>query len=675
MAKKIPYKISIHGHTRVDDYYWLNQRDSEAVRTHLDAENEYTRKMMAHTLDLQDKLFTEIKNRKNHDDQSVPYFSNAYYYYTRQLADYEYKVYCRKKESLDATEEILIDGNELAEGHAFWKLGGQSVSPDNKFLAYGVDSLSRRNYTIYFKNLETGETLQEEIPMTSGRPVWANDSQTVFYVNRDGITLRNCAIYRHRLGTPASQDVEVFYETDETFSVNFYKTKASDYLLIVSHSTLSTESQFLDANQPEGKFTLIQKRERGLEYDVNYINGYFYIRTNLKAKNFRIMRTPIGKTGMAHWEEVIPGKKDVFIQSFDLFKDYLVLEERREGLIHIHVIPWLGEEYYIDFDEEVYSAGYSTHREHNTDTLRLIYTSMTTPYTTYDFNMKTRERKFIKQQQVSGDFDPNNYLTRREFATAKDGTKIPMSLVYRKGLVKDGNNPTLILGYGSYGEPVEPTFSVSRLSLLDRGFVFAIAHIRGGQFHGRMWYEEGKLLKKKNTFNDFIACSEHLVKNKYTNPQKLFAMGGSAGGLLMGVVANKRPDLYKGIIAAVPFVDVVSTMLDDSIPLTTSEFDEWGDPRDKQYYDYILSYSPYDQVKAQNYPAMLVTTGFHDSQVQYWEPVKWVAKLRAMKTDKNPLLLQVFMDSGHFGASGRYQYIQEIVQEFAFIFDQLGITD
>lgn len=675
MAKKIPHKISIHGHTRVDDYFWLNQRDSEAVKAHLDAENEHTRKMMAHTRELQDKLFDEIKTRKDHDDQSVPYFSNGYYYYTRQLADYEYKVYCRKKETLEAPEEIMLDGNLLAEGHTFWELDGRAVSPDNRFVAFGVDTVSRRNYTIHFKNLKTGDILPEEIPMTSGRPVWANDSKTVFYVKRDEVTLRNCSIYRHQLGSPVSDDVQVYYEADETFSVNCIKTKASDYLLIVSHSTVSTEFRFLDANQPEGQFTLIQKRERGLEYDVNYINGYFYIRTNLKAKNFRIMRAPVGQSSKIHWKEVVAEKKDAFIQSFDLFKDYLVLEERRQGLIHIHVFPWKGEEYYIDFEEEVYSAGYSTHREHNTDTLRLIYTSMTAPYTTYDFNMKTRERKFMKQQQVSGDFDPNNYLTRREFATAKDGTKIPMSLVYKKGFVKDGNNPTLILGYGSYGEPVEPTFSVSRLSLLDRGFVFAIAHIRGGQFHGRMWYEEGKLLKKKNTFNDFIACSEYLIKNKYTNPQKLFAMGGSAGGLLMGVVANKRPDLYKGIIAAVPFVDVVSTMLDDSIPLTTSEFDEWGDPRDKQYYDYILSYSPYDQVKAQNYPAMLVTTGYHDSQVQYWEPVKWVAKLRAMKTDQNPLLLQVFMDSGHFGASGRYQYIREIVQEYAFIFDQLGITN
>ena len=675
MVKKIPHKLSIHGHTRIDHYYWMNQREDSAVLDHLKAENERTNQLMSHTRILQDKLFDEIKNRKKHSDQSVPYLAHDYYYYTREIPGHEYKWYCRKKDVPDAEEEILLDVNKLAKGHAFYEIGERSVSPDNQILAFGVDTVSRRNYTIRFKKTETGRFLHEEIPMTTGKAVWANDNQTVFYVQRDEVTLRNCRIRKHRLGTPVTDDEEVYFEADETFSVNIYKTKTSDFLLIASHSTVSTEFRFLDANHPDGKFTLVQTRVRGLEYQVNYRNGYFYIRTNLKARNFRIMRTPVSKPGKAHWEEVIPERPNVLIQSFDLFKDYLVVEERREGLIHLHVVPREGEEYDIDFDEEVYTAGYSTHREYDTDTLRLIYTSMTTPYTTYDFNLKTRERKLLKQQMVTGDFDPARYITKREYATAKDGTRIPISLVYRKGLVKDGNNPALMLGYGSYGDTTDPTFSMSRLSLLDRGFVFAIAHIRGGQFHGRMWYEEGKLLKKKNTFTDFIACTEHLIRQNYTCSSKMFAMGGSAGGLLMGAIANLRPDLYKGIIAAVPFVDVVSTMLDDSIPLTTGEFDEWGDPKDKQYYDYILSYSPYDQVKAQNYPAMLVTTGLHDSQVQYWEPVKWVAKLRAMKTDCNPLLLKIFMDFGHFGASGRFEYIKETALEYAFMFDLLGIRE
>ncbi len=673
MAKKIPHELTVHGHTRVDNYYWLNQREDSAVLDYLNAENAYTEKVMAHTAALQEKLYEEIKDRIKQDDESVPFLSNGYYYYTRTVPETEYHLLCRKKGSTESDEEILLDVNQLAKGHPFYAIGGSSVSTNNQILAYGADTVSRRNYTVYFKNLETGELLADEIPMTTGHVVWANDNKTVFYTLRDEETLRSIKIMKHVLGTPIEDDQEVFYEDDETFGVGIFKTKGYDYLMIVSFSTLTTEYQFLDANKPEGNFTVLQPRTRGLEYSANYYNGYFYIRTNLDAQNFRLMKTPVQKPGKDNWIEVIPEREDVFIEGFDLFKNYMVVQERKEGLSLLRVMPWKGDEHYISFDEEVYSAWISTNKEYDTNMLRFGYSSLTTPSSVFDYNMDSREKKLMKRQPVIGDFDPANYEAKREYAIADDGTKIPMSIVYHKGLKKDGNNPAMIYGYGSYGNTIDPTFSSSRLSLLDRGFVYAIAHIRGGQINGRKWYDNGKLLKKRNTFTDFIACSEHLIDSKYTNSDKLFAKGGSAGGLLMGAVVNMRPDLYKGIIAAVPFVDVVTTMLDESIPLTTGEFDEWGNPKEKEYYDYILSYSPYDQVEAKDYPAMLVTTGLHDSQVQYWEPTKWVAKLRDLKTDDNPLLLKINMDYGHGGASGRFEWIRELALEDAFIFDQLGI--
>ncbi|MGM0505056.1 MAG: S9 family peptidase, partial [Bacteroidota bacterium] len=483
-------------------------------------------------------------------------------------------------------------------------------------------------------------------------------------------------IFKHMLGNEFTSDEEIYYEEDETFSTNIYKSKSQQYLIIASSSTLSNEYRYLDANTPGGEFKIIQPRERGLEYSIAHLGDYFYIRTNLDAQNFRLMRTPVDKTAKENWEEVIAHREDVFLNRIEIFKNFLVLQEREQGLNNIRIINWkTKDEHYVNFDEEVYMAYVSTNPELETNILRFGYTSLTTPRSTYDYNMETRERELKKQQEVLGDFDPSNYETKRLWATADDGTEIPMSVVYRKGIKLDGNNPTLLYGYGSYGATMDPYFSSIRLSLLDRGFVYATAHVRGSQYLGRKWYEDGKLLKKINTFTDFNDCAEYLIEQNYTNPDKLFAMGGSAGGLLMGAIVNLQPELYKGVIAAVPFVDVVTTMLDESIPLTTSEFDEWGNPKVKEYYEYMLSYSPYDQVKAQDYPAMLVTTGLHDSQVQYWEPAKWVAKLRDKKTDDNVLLLHTNMKAGHGGASGRFETLRETAMEYAFIFQQLDIKE
>ncbi len=675
MAKKVPKELTVHGDTRIDNYYWLNDRDNPEVIAYLEAENAYTDKVMKHTEALQDELYEEIRSKIKEEDKSVPYKKNGYYYYTRTEADKEYYLVCRKKGSLDAEEEVMLDVNQMAEGYEYYAIGGTSVSRDNKILAFGVDTLSRRKYTIYFKNLETGEILEDAIPLTTGSTVWANDNKTVYYVLKDDVTLRSMKIMKHVLGTPVENDEVVFYEDDETFSVFVFKTKSEDFLIIGSESTLTSEYRYLDANNPEGEFQIIQPRERGLEYSVDHAGDYFYIRTNLDAQNFRLMRTSVNATTKENWEEVIPHRDEVYFADFDVFNDYLVVTEREEGIIRLRVMPWKGEEYYIGFDEEVYTVRSNVNLDFDTDIFRFSYTSMTTPNSIFDYNMKTKKRVLLKEEEVLGGYDKSQYETKRIYATAMDGTKIPISMVYKKPLKKDGNNPALLYGYGSYGITNNPSFSVARLPLLDRGFVYAIAHIRGGQINGRQWYEEGKLLNKMNTFTDFNDCAQFLIDYGYTNPDKLFAMGGSAGGLLMGACINLRPDLYKGVIAAVPFVDVVTTMLDESIPLTTSEFDEWGNPRNEKYYYYMKSYSPYDNVEAKDYPALLVTTGLHDSQVQYWEPAKWVAKLRDMKTDDNPLIFHINMDYGHGGASGRFEWIKETALEYAFIFDQLGIKD
>lgn len=675
-AKKVPKELVTHGHLRIDNYYWLNERDNQEVVDYLETENNYISEVMNHTEPLQEKLYEEIRSKIKEADESVPYLENGYYYYTRTVEGGEYYFQCRKKGSLDAPEEIMLDVNKKADGYAYFAVGSGAVSPDNKILAYAVDTVSRRNYSIYFKNLETGEIMPDIIPMSTGNVVWSNDNKTVFYVVRNETTLRSERIMKHTLGTPVSDDVEVFFEDDDTFSVSISKTKSGQYLMIVSNSTLTNEFRYLDANNPTGHFEVFQPRIRGLEYSVNHAGDYFYIRTNLDATNFRLMRTPLEKTGVENWQEVIPHRSNVFLTGFDLFKDFLVVQEKMDGLNHLRIMPWQGaSEHYISFEEEVYTVGMNMNRVFDADLFRFSYASLTTPTSTFDYNMKSRERIILKQDEILGGFNASEYETKRDYATASDGTKIPLSIVYRKGFVKDGSRPALLFGYGSYGFTMEPSFRMNILPLLDRGFMYAIAHIRGEQFYGRQWYEDGKMLKKKNTFTDFNAAAEHLINEKYTSADKLFAKGGSAGGLLMGAVVNLRPDLYKGIIANVPFVDVVTTMLDESIPLTTSEFDEWGNPKEEEYYYYMLSYSPYDNVEPKKYPAILVTTGFHDSQVQYWEPAKWVAKLRDMKTDDNLLLFQTQMDFGHGGASGRFQWIKDLALEYAFIFDQLGISE
>lgn len=672
-AEKIKKELTLHQHTRIDNYYWLNQRDNPQVIAYLQAENDYLKAVLKHTEALQEKIFNEIIGRIKKDDSSVPYKTNGYYYYSRYEKGKEYPLYCRRKESMENPEEIMLDVNAMAKGHNYFHVTGLSVSPDNTMLAYGVDTVSRRKYTIQFKNLVTGEIIPGKIPNTSGRAVWANDNKTLFYTTKDK-TLRPFKIFKHILGTPVSDDKEIYHEADETFSTVLFKSKSKKYIIMYSVHTLSTECRYLDADNPGGEFKIFQPRQRDNLYYIEHYKDKFYIRTNLEAKNFKLMETPVNKTTKENWRDVIPHRNDVLLERFEIFKDFLVVQERKNALTHLRVITLENkEEHYIDFAEEVYDAYISINPEFDTPLFRFEYTSLTTPRSHFDYNMKDKTRKLLKQDEVVGDFDPQDYKTERLFASAADSTKIPISLVYKKGLKKDGNNPLLLYGYGSYGYSMDPSFRSYRLSLLDRGIAFAIAHVRGGQEMGRYWYEEGKLLKKKNTFTDFIACAEHLIAEKFTNPKKLFAAGGSAGGLLMGAIVNMRPDLFKGIIADVPFVDVITTMLDDSIPLTTSEFDEWGNPREKKYYDYMLSYSPYDNVKAQDYPAMLVTAGLHDSQVQYFEPAKWVAKLRDLKTDNNLLLLHTNMEAGHSGVSGRFRRYKETALEYAFILDQLGI--
>ncbi len=674
VAEIIPKELTIHGDTRVDNYYWLNQRENPKVIEYLEAENAYKDAVMKHTEPLQKKLYDEIIGRIKQTDMSVPYKDNGYYYYTRYEEGGEYPIYCRKKETLEADEEILLNVNEMAKGYDYYSVAGHSVSTNNKLIAFGVDTVSRRKYTIYFKDLTTGELLPDQIPVTSGGATWANDNKTVFYAHKDEETLRSYKIMRHVLGTDVSADKEIYEEKDVTFSTYVGKTKSKKFLIIASSQTLSDEYRFLDANNPMGQFKIIQPRERGLEYSVDHYKDKFYIRTNYNAKNFRLMETSIDKTTKENWKEVIPHRDDVLLGGFEIFKDFLVVSERIKGLPNIRVIKWEDRsEHYLDFGEETYSAYISANPEFDTDLLRYSYTSFTTPGSVFDYNMNTRERELLKQQEVLGDFESTNYHAERHYSTARDGTKVPISLVYRKGLEKNGDNPLLLYGYGSYGSTGSASFRSDRLSLLDRGFVYALAHIRGGSEMGRYWYEEGKLLNKKNTFTDFIDCAEYLIAEKFTNQDRLFAMGGSAGGLLMGAVLNMRPDLFKGIIAGVPWVDVITTMLDESIPLTTSEFDEWGNPKNEEYYWYMLSYSPYDNVEAKDYPAMLVTTGLQDSQVQYFEPAKWVAKLRALKTDDNILLLHTNMGAGHGGVSGRFRRYEETAMEYAFMLDLIGI--
>jgi oligopeptidase B len=670
-----PHQLEAHGDVRVDNYYWLRERGTPEVTAYLEAENAYTDEIMGETKDLEDELYEEIKGRIKQTDESVPYFLDGYYYYTRTEDGKSYPFYCRRPGTMDAPEELMLDVNALAEGHDHMRVRGVAVSPNNELLSYATDSVGRRIYTLRFKNLAAGEILPDEIPEVTGSVAWANDNRTVFYGRQDLETLRSYQIYRHVLGTDPARDVLVFQEDDPEFSCYVWKTKSKAYIIIGSYQTLSSEMRYLDADQPDGDPVVFLPREADHEYSIDHHGDHFYIRTNWEAENFRLMSAPVGATPKDQWTEVIPHRDDVLLEGIEVFDRYLVVEERMNGLTQIRVRPLDGgEEHYLDFGEPAYVAWPSNNEQYDTSTLRYVYMSMTTPKTVYDYDMSTREKTLLKQDEVLGGFDSANYVTDRLYATARDGERVPISIVYRKGLRRDGASPLLLYGYGSYGYSMDAYFSAERISLLDRGFVYAIAHVRGGQEMGRRWYEDGKLLHKKNTFTDFIDCAEYLVTEGYTRPEHLYAMGGSAGGLLMGAVANMRPDLFDGIVAHVPWVDVVTTMLDPDIPLTTSEYDEWGDPNDEEYYRYMLSYSPIDNVTAQGYPNMLVTTGLHDSQVQYWEAAKWVAKLRAMKTDDNLLLLRCHMDAGHSGGSGRYRSYRETAFDYAFLLRLAGTT-
>lgn len=675
-AEKNPVVLEKHGDLRTDDYFWLRERDNPEVLHYLTEENEYNKKMTAHTAELQENLFQEMKGRIQEDDSSVPYKLNGYWYITRYEKGKDYPIYSRKKDTLEAPEEILFDVNEMAKGHDYYRLGGLNVSPDNKLIAFAVDTVSRRKYTIQVKNLETGEIMPVKIKTTTGSSTWASDNRTLFYARKDEETLRSDKIYRHRLGTDPDQDELVYFEEDETFHTYVYKSKSDQYLIIGSSSTLTSEYRILEADRPFEPFRVVQPRIRGVEYSIAHYEDHFYILTNKdEAKNFKLMKTPVTAMDSDNWVDVIPHSEDVLLEDIDLFKEYLVVSERTNGLNKIKIMRWDGaDSYFLPFESETYTAYTGTNPDFNTEILRYTFNSMTTPTQVVDFNMRTREKEIKKEQIVLGDFKKENYESERIWATARDGVKVPMTLVHKKGLKKDGSNPVLQYAYGSYGSTIDPYFSSVRLSLLDRGFIFVLAHVRGGEYLGRRWYEEGKLLKKRNTFTDFIDCSSHLIQEKYTAPEHLYASGGSAGGLLMGAIANMAPQLYKGIIASVPFVDVLTTMLDETIPLTTGEYDEWGNPNDPQYYKYMKSYSPYDNVTQQEYPNLLVTTGLHDSQVQYWEPAKWVAKLRALKTDRNKLLFHTNMEAGHGGASGRFEALREVAEEYAFLLDLEGIS-
>jgi len=676
LARIIPKTLEKFGDIRTDNYFWLNDRENPEVIDYLNKENDYYNASTSGSKKFQTQLFDEMKSRIKEDDQSVPYLYNGYYYITRFETGNDYPIYSRKKGSLEAKEEIMFNCNEMAKGQKYFQLSGLSISTDNKFATFALDVIGRRIYTLHVKNLVTGEILSDKIENATGNSTWANDNKTIFYTQQDEKTLRSDKVFKHKLGTDAKIDELVYFEKDDTFNVSVAKEKSKKYIVIGSSSTLTTEYRTILADLPDSEFAIFQKRVRGLEYSISHFGDSFYIVTNKdKATNFKLMKTPETDTAMENWKDLIPHSKDVLIEDIDIFKEYLVVSERSNGLSKIKIIPWSGKgEYYLPFESETYTAYTSTNVDFDTEILRYGYQSMATPASVIDFNMRTQAKEIKKEQEVlGGKFDKNNYTEERIWATVKDGTKVPISMVYRKGIKKDSSNPLLLYAYGSYGISMDPYFSSTRLSLLDRGFVYAIAHIRGGEDLGRQWYEDGKLLKKKNTFTDFIDCSKFVIEQKYTSTEHLYAEGGSAGGLLMGAVANMAPELYNGIIAQVPFVDVISTMLDDTIPLTTGEYDEWGNPNVKKYYKYMKSYSPYDNVSAQAYPNMYISTGLHDSQVQYWEPAKWVAKLRVIKTNDKQLFLDTNMDAGHGGASGRFEALKELAKEFSFLLDLEGI--
>ena len=683
IAKKIEKKLEIHNDVRIDNYYWLNQRENPEVISYLDEENNYKKTKLNSTEKFQKNLFQEMKSRIKEDDNSVPYFLNDYWYVTKYEKSKEYPIYTRKYMNLDAEEEILLDVNALAKDYDYYQISGISISPDNKKMAFGIDTLSRRIYTINVKNLDTGEMYPDKIDGVNSYTAWAADSKTMFYTGKDQQTLRSDKIFRHNLGENQDDDELIYDEKDETFSTFVYPSKSREYIMIGSSSTMSTEYRFLSSKTPLDTFKIIQKRERGLEYSPSHVGNMFYISTNMNGStNFKLVRTPISSPEKSNWKDVIPHRKDVLIEDTDFFNDFMVIGERSNGLLKIRIKSWDGkQDYYLDlssqfdFEDETYSASIGYNPNFNTNLLRYSFTSLKTPYSIIDYNLITKDEEVQKQQEVlGGSFNSKNYTSERVFATSHDGVQIPISIVRHIETELGPDTPLLQYGYGSYGYTRDPSFSSIRLSLLDRGFVFAIAHVRGGEYLGRAWYENGRMLSKKNTFKDFISSSEFLIEKGYTSSEHLYAEGGSAGGLLMGAIMNMAPDLYNGVIAAVPFVDVLTTMLDDTIPLTSGEWDEWGNPNDKEYYEYMKSYSPYDNLFETEYPNTLVTTGLHDSQVQYWEPAKWVAKLRQYHKGENIILLHTNMETGHSGSSGRFEALKEVAMEYAFLFMLEGIT-
>src|SRR5437667_5538856 len=671
-----PQRFDEHGNVRIDPYYWLKDRNNPEVIKYLKDENAYTKAVMAHTEALQERLYEELKGRVLQNDQSVPFRERNYFYYTRLVEGKNYPIYARKRGSLSAPEEIMIDANVLAEGKATFLIRAWEVSSAEDLLAFAADTTGGRVSSIRFKNLRSGEMLPDIVPRAIGGIAWAEDNRTLFYTKPDSVTVRPYQVYRHRLGTLAATDPMVYRSKDYTYYVGVFKTKSRAYIMIQSSQTMATEYSYIRADQPDAPFKVLIPRERGHEYSANHFGDYFYILSNDHAKNFRLMRTPVAKPGRANWQEVIPHRPDVLLEDFEFFKDFLVLSERKDGLVQLLVRPWSGggrTEYYLDFGEPAYLAYVSVNREFDTPLLRFVYTSLTTPSSTYDYDVRTKQRTLLKRDQILGGFDPSKYVTERFFTNARDGARVPVSIVYRKGIARPA--PLLLTGYGSYGASSDPTFSSDRLSLLDRGFAFAIAHIRGGSEMGRAWYENGRQLQKKNTFNDFVDVADDLVRRGYTSPDRLFARGASAGGLLMGAVVNMRPELFKGVIAGVPYVDVITTMMDSTIPLTTGEYDEWGNPHDSTFYRYMLSYSPYDNVARVTYPNLLITAGLYDTQVLYVEPAKWTAKLRGMKTGNNRLILRTNMEAGHGGASGRYKRWRDVAFEYAFLLDLAGLGD
>ena len=673
VAERVRHVLSEHGHERVDPYYWLRDRDEPAVLAYLEAENAHTAAVMADTADLQEELFREITGRLDPEESSVPSLDNGSWYSWRYRPGDEYRVYLRRRGSLDAPEEVILDVNRVASDHDYCDVAGLDVSPDGRLLAYGVDTVGRRKYDLRIRDLTAGIDLDDVIPDVTANLAWAADGRTLFYTRQDPDTLRAYQVLRHALGSDPADDVLVYEEEDTTFSVSVRRSKSDRWMMIVAEQTEATEVQVLSADRPDGPWRVVEPRERGHEYHVSHRGDDFVIRTNLEAENFRLVVAPTTDPGRRRWTELLPHRADVLIEDVEVFRNFYVTRERREGTGILRVARWDGgEPHELAFDEPSYVVWFGTNAELDSDVLRLGYSSLTTPESIYDYDMRRRERHLLKRDRIGGGFDRDDYVTERLQAEAADGVVVPISLVRRREVPLDGSAPAVLYGYGAYGFSSEPWFRPEILSLLDRGFVWAIAHVRGGQERGRWWYEQGRLEHKANTFKDFIACARHLVDAGYTSADRLFARGGSAGGLLVGAVANMEPDLFRGILAHVPWVDVVTTMLDESIPLTTAEYDEWGDPRQPEDYATMLAYSPYDNVRAQDYPAMLVITSLYDSQVQYWEPAKWVAKLRATKTDDELLLLKTHMISGHGGPSGRYGSFRDDALEYAFMLEVLS---